>query len=110
MALVAGQPYTSLIVFLNDQGVPGAGPIGEVTFSDPSITGALSNDGQAVNVTMSAVLPAPALVTWHDTRDPASLPDGESLIPDFSAPLDDEPPAFVAVSGSFGPFVPGMTD
>ena len=93
--LQLNQPYTSKLVFLDAAGNPVAGPVGTVAASDPSAAAiSLSSDGQSVNLTMKKE--AAVTLTWHD-------PSG--AVPDFTA--DVAVPFGPAVSGAFGPFVPG---
>lgn len=73
------------------------GPIGAVSSSDPTVTPALSADGQAVNLTTPAS--GTFTLTWHD---PAGV------VADFSVTLTDQVPV-LTVTGAFGVFVPGTT-
>ena len=93
-------PLTAPLIFTDASGNIGPGPIGIVSASDPSVTVALSSDGQACNVTMTATLPTPVTLTWHD-------PAGN--VPDFTVDITDAPVAIVAQTGAFGPFTPGST-
>ena len=93
-------PETAPLIFVDASGVTGPGPIGEVSASDPSVSVALSADGQAVNATMTATLPVPATITWHD-------PSG--AVPDFTVDVTDAAAVFTPVSGSVGTFAPGTT-
>lgn len=92
-------PSTAPLVFTDASGATGPGPVGTVSASDPSVSVSLSADGQSANVTLSAVLTAPATLTWTD-------PSG--VVPDFSVEVTDQA-TFSATAGSFGTFAPGTT-
>lgn len=98
--LTVGVAFTAPLIFTDASGATGAGPIGSISASDPSVTVGLSADGQAANVTMTATLPTPATITWHD---PAGV------VPDFTVDVSDAPPVFQATAGSFGTFAEGTT-
>lgn len=98
--LTVGTSFTAPLVFTDANGVTGPGPIGEVSASDPSVSIGLSADGQAANVVMTATLPTPATLTWHD---PAGA------VPDFTVDVTDAAAVFVPTSGGFGTFAEGNT-
>ncbi len=98
-------PVTAPIVFIDDTTTPptviNPGPIGSVALSDPTAgTAALSADGQAANVTVTAsnVL---VTLTWSGTGSKGPFA--------FSVDLSDQVAPPQADAGSFGQFVPGTT-
>lgn len=98
--LTVGVAETAPLVFVDDSGATGPGPIGTIAASDPSVTVSLSADGQFANATMTTTLATPVTLTWND---PAGV------IPSFTVEVTDAA-TFVPVSGSFGTFAPGTTN
>jgi hypothetical protein len=93
-------PSTAPLVFSDASGATGPGPVGTITASDPSVSVSLSADGQAANVVLSATLPTPATLVWHDPSN---------VIPDFTVDVSDVASVFTPVAGAFGTFAPGTT-
>ena len=94
------QVSTVPLIFIQD-GNPIKGPVGEVTSSDPSVTLALSADGQAVNFT-SPGSPGTFTLRWH-IADASVAPFTVDV--DVVAVALPPPP----IIGSFGTIVPGTT-
>ncbi len=101
-AAPGGTAITAPIDFVDQHGQPIKGPMGALTSSDAANTPTLSADGQAANVMTPAATGTDQTITisWND-------PAGK--IAGFSVDLVVAAVVPVAVSGSFGTFVPGTT-
>lgn len=98
--LIVGTAYTGALTFVDAAGAAGPGPIGEISSSDPSVSAALSADGQSYNLTATAELTTAATLTWHDLA---------GAVPDFTTTVATAAEVFVPVSGSFGDLSEGTT-
>jgi len=91
---------TNLIFTLAGVPITGPGPIGSVTSSDPSVSAALSTDGQFANVTLNQPN-VTSTITWSG--------DGANGPFSFSVDVTDQPVVTLPDGGSFGTFAPGTT-
>lgn len=100
VALVTGTAYICPLIFANDTGTTGPGPMGAVTSSDPNVSVGLAADFQSVNLIANADS-ADAVITWSDPS--GAIP---SATLEITASSVVTPPPFVATSVAFGTPVP----
>lgn len=100
-----GKTYFASLVFVNDVGATGIGPVGSVSSSDPAIVPGLSADGQTLNLAVIGQVADSTVgadITWTD-------PTGK-IAPTVLVNITDvavTPPPFEATGVALGPLTEG---